>query len=67
MGMDQTVSLAGGAVPTWSSVAERLGQGGFAVQLRMIDGELAFSALLTEVVRPAQFYLSQNTEQTLGT
>ena len=33
----------------------------------LIDGELAFSALPTEVVRQAQFHLSQNTEQTLGT
>jgi hypothetical protein len=32
----------------------------------LIDGELAFSAGLTEVVRPTQFHLSQNTEQTLG-
>jgi hypothetical protein len=33
----------------------------------LIDGKLAFSAGLTEVVRPTQFHLAQNAEQTLGT
>ena len=42
MGMDQTVSLAGRTIPAWPSVAERLAQAGFPVQLRMIDGQLAF-------------------------
>ncbi len=41
MGMDQTVSFPG-AVPPWSAVAELLARRGFPVQMRMIDGELAF-------------------------
>src|SRR5205809_706218 len=40
--MDQTVSFVGRTVPTWPSVAGRLAQAGLAVQLRMIDGQLAF-------------------------
>jgi hypothetical protein len=42
MGMDQTVRFAKGPVPTWPSVRELLAGLGYAVQLRMIDNELAF-------------------------
>ena len=42
MGMDQTVTFAGGAVPPWPAVAELLSRSGFPVQMRMIDGQLAF-------------------------
>jgi hypothetical protein len=38
--MDQTVTFAA-APPTWAAVAELLRRGGCAMQLRMIDGELA--------------------------
>jgi hypothetical protein len=34
---------------------------------RLIDGELAFSAGVTEIVRPTQFHLSHHAEQMLGT
>ena len=42
MGMDQTVAFAGGTVPAWPAVAELLSRSGFPVQMRMIDGQLAF-------------------------
>jgi hypothetical protein len=42
MGMDQTVTFAGGSVPAWPAVRELLHRHGFPVQVRMIDGELAF-------------------------
>ena len=42
MGMDQAVTFAGGPVPAWDAVRDLLGGGGYAVQTRMIDGELAF-------------------------
>ena len=42
MGMDQAVTFAGGAVPAWDAVRDLLGAGGYPVQTRMIDGELAF-------------------------
>src|SRR5262249_59502019 len=42
MGMDQTVSFAGKATPTWAAVSDLLARRGFPVQTRMIDGQLAF-------------------------
>jgi hypothetical protein len=42
MGMDQTVTFPGSAVPPWPTVAARLKEAGYEVQMRMIDGELAF-------------------------
>lgn len=42
MGMERSVVFAGGAPPTWEAVRERLDERSFAVQMRMIDGELAF-------------------------
>src|SRR4051794_16420066 len=41
MGMDQTVTFAGSA-PAWPRVASLLAERGYPVQMRMIDGELAF-------------------------
>jgi hypothetical protein len=41
MGMDQTVTFAAD-VPAWPAVRGLLARGGFPVELRMIDGELAF-------------------------
>src|SRR5260370_38690996 len=42
MGMEQTVSFAGKAMPTWGAVSDLLTRRGFPVQTRMIDGQLAF-------------------------
>ncbi len=42
MGMDQTVSFAGKPVPSWSAVRGLLQEKGFPLQMRMIDGQLAF-------------------------
>ena len=42
MGMDQTVSFAGRPMPAWPAVRDLLQQHGFPVQVRMIDGQLAF-------------------------
>src|SRR5262245_30393752 len=42
MGMETKVRLGYGAAPLWPAVAELLGGRGYAVQLRMIDGQLAF-------------------------
>ncbi len=42
MGMEQTVTFGERAVPSWPVVSALLSQHGFPVQLRMIDGELAF-------------------------
>ena len=42
MGMDQKIVFAAERLPSWSSLAEFLSGRGFAVQLRMIDGELSF-------------------------
>jgi hypothetical protein len=42
MGMDQKVVFAADRLPSWSSLAEFLVGRGFAVELRMIDGELSF-------------------------
>jgi hypothetical protein len=36
------VTIAGGAVPAWERVGELLTRAGFPVQMRMIDGQLAF-------------------------
>jgi hypothetical protein len=41
MGMDQTVSFTG-PPPPWGAVRDLLGRHGYPVQLRMIDGQLAF-------------------------
>jgi hypothetical protein len=40
--MDRTVTFAGGAVPAWQAVQEVLSQARYPVQMRMIDGQLAF-------------------------
>ncbi len=42
MGMEQRVRFASGPGPSWPQVAELLQRSGYPVQLRMIDGELAF-------------------------
>jgi hypothetical protein len=42
MGMEQAVSFAAGSVPTWVAVSNLLARRGFPVQVRMIDGQLAF-------------------------
>jgi uncharacterized membrane protein YfcA len=41
MGMEQIVTYANGKPPTWPAVRDLLATRGFAVQLRMIDGELS--------------------------
>jgi hypothetical protein len=40
--MDQRVTFPGGPAPAWPEIAAVLNGRGFAVQMRMIDGELAF-------------------------
>lgn len=40
MGMEQTVSVS--APPSWDTIRSLLAERGFPVQLRMIDGQLAF-------------------------
>jgi hypothetical protein len=40
--MDRQVRFGEGRQPTWANVAARLVDAGLAVQLRMIDGQLAF-------------------------
>src|SRR5438105_15918089 len=42
MGMEQTVTFAPGGFPTYDAVSALLTSQGFPLQLRMIDGELAF-------------------------
>jgi hypothetical protein len=42
MGMEQTVVFEPGRVPAWAAVRDLLAAHGFAVQMRMIDGQLAF-------------------------
>ena len=42
MGLDQAVTFAPGKVPAYSAVSELLAQRGFPLQMRMIDGNLAF-------------------------
>jgi hypothetical protein len=41
MGVDQRVTFAG-APPSWQALRQVLAQSGYPVQLRMIDGQLAF-------------------------
>src|SRR5205809_85519 len=41
MGMEQRVEFPPQGMPTWQALREFLGEHGFAVQLRMIDGQLA--------------------------
>jgi len=43
MGMDQTVSFSG-LPPPWEAVRDLLARHGYPVQMRMIDGQLAFPA-----------------------
>jgi hypothetical protein len=40
--MEQTVTFEAGRAPTWEALRDLLAARGFPVQLRMIDGELAF-------------------------
>ena len=42
MGMEQTVTFPAGSPPTWLAARDLLVARGFVVQVRMIDGELAF-------------------------
>jgi hypothetical protein len=42
MGMEQIVTFPEGRTPAWPAVAELLATHGFPVQMRMIDGQLAF-------------------------
>jgi hypothetical protein len=42
MGMDQTVTFAGKPIPSWPAVRDLLRQHGYPLQMRMIDGQLAF-------------------------
>src|SRR5262249_29441560 len=42
MGVEQTVTFPGGAVPAWPAARALLAPPGVPVQLRMSDGELAF-------------------------
>jgi hypothetical protein len=42
MGMAQSVTFPAGSLPSWSAVQDLLASRGFPVQVRMIDGELAF-------------------------
>ena len=42
MGMDRHVRFGDGRQPTWAKVVARLVDAGLPVQLRMIDGQLAF-------------------------
>jgi hypothetical protein len=42
MGMEQVVTFSAGATASWPALRALLSRHGFPVQLRMIDGELAF-------------------------
>ncbi len=42
MGQERLVTFLRESGPTWEAISELLGGCGFAVSLRMIDGELAF-------------------------
>ena len=42
MGMEQAVVFADGNVPEWEALRDFLGNRGFPLQMRMIDGQLAF-------------------------
>jgi hypothetical protein len=41
MGMERTIRFSG-VVPTWAAIRDRLARAGFPVQVKMIDGQLAF-------------------------
>jgi hypothetical protein len=42
MGVEQSVTFAGGSVPAWPAVRVLLEARAYPVQMRMIDGQLAF-------------------------
>jgi hypothetical protein len=42
MGIDRTIRFASGRLLTFEAVRDRLARSGFPVQVRMIDGQLAF-------------------------
>lgn len=42
MGMDRTIRFAAGKLPVFEKVRARLAQSAFPIQVRMIDGQLAF-------------------------
>ena len=42
MGMEHTVTFPAGSPPSWPAARDLLASHGFPVQVRMIDGELAF-------------------------
>jgi hypothetical protein len=42
MGMDRTIRFTAGKVPTFEAVRDQLARSSFPVQVRMIDGQLAF-------------------------
>jgi hypothetical protein len=42
VGVEQRVSFAGAAMPSWETVRDLLAGRGFPTQMRMIDGELSF-------------------------
>ncbi len=42
MGMDQTVSFESGALPSWEAIQSYFAEQSFPLQMRMINGELAF-------------------------
>jgi hypothetical protein len=42
VGQERVVTFAGGTVPAWEGVGALLTRSGFPVQMRMIDGQLAF-------------------------
>jgi len=64
MGMEQVVTCAPGAVVSWTAVRDLLAQHGFPVQVRMIEGELAFP---DEVPPPAWKELRVGTAQGMVT
>jgi hypothetical protein len=42
MGLDQKIVIPSQKIPSWPSLAQRLTEQGIPLQLRMIDGQLAF-------------------------
>src|SRR5438874_984149 len=44
MGMEQTVIFAGIPLPPWTAARALLAKHGFLMEMRMIDGQLAFPA-----------------------
>src|SRR4051812_2636054 len=42
MGVEQTVLFAGKPLPSWTAARDLLARHGFPLQMRMIDGQLAF-------------------------